>query len=57
MEKLGAAVADFEALPFDGEAASRFGTLVSLTLAADRTSARGIRCLSHEGGWVERRLC
>jgi toxin FitB len=35
MEKLGAAVADFEPLPFDGEAASRFGTLVSLTLAAD----------------------
>jgi toxin FitB len=36
MEKLGAAVADFEPLAFDGEAASRFGTLVSLTLATDR---------------------
>lgn len=36
MEKLGAAVADFDPLPFDGEAASRFGTLVALTIAADR---------------------
>ncbi|WP_324783344.1 type II toxin-antitoxin system VapC family toxin [Streptomyces sp. H51] len=36
MEKLGAAVADFEPLPFDGDAASRYGTLVALTLAADR---------------------
>lgn len=36
MEKLGSAVADFDPLPFDGDAASRYGTLVSLTLAADR---------------------
>ena len=36
MEKLGAAVADFEPLPFDGEAAARYGSLVSLTLAAGR---------------------
>ncbi|MCX5421578.1 type II toxin-antitoxin system VapC family toxin [Streptomyces sp. NBC_00078] len=36
MEKLGAAVADFEALPFDGDAAARYGTLVALTIAADR---------------------
>ncbi|THA24771.1 type II toxin-antitoxin system VapC family toxin [Streptomyces sp. RKND-216] len=36
MEKLGAAVADFDPLPFDGDAASRYGSLVSLTLAADR---------------------
>jgi predicted nucleic acid-binding protein len=35
-EKLGAAVADFDPLPFDGEAAARYGTLVSLTLAARR---------------------
>ena len=26
-EKLGAAIADFDALPFDGEAAARYGTL------------------------------
>lgn len=36
MEKLGAAVAEFDPLPFDGEAAARYGTLVSLTLAARR---------------------
>lgn len=36
MEKLGAAVADFEPLPFDGEAAARYGSLVSLVLAAGR---------------------
>jgi toxin FitB len=36
MEKLGAAVADFDPLPFDGDAAARYGTLVSLTLAARR---------------------
>jgi|SRR5215470_5838381 len=35
-EKLGAAIADFEPLPFDGQAAARYGTLVSLTLAANR---------------------
>ncbi|MDP9861636.1 MULTISPECIES: type II toxin-antitoxin system VapC family toxin [Streptosporangium] len=36
MEKLGAAVTDFEPLPFDGDAAARYGTLVALTIAADR---------------------
>jgi toxin FitB len=36
MEKLGAAVADFDPLPFDGEAAARYGTLVALTIAANR---------------------
>ncbi|GAA2487691.1 hypothetical protein GCM10010406_24810 [Streptomyces thermolineatus] len=36
MEKLGAAVADFDPLPFDGEAAARYGTLVTLVLAAQR---------------------
>ncbi|WP_311765291.1 type II toxin-antitoxin system VapC family toxin [Streptomyces zingiberis] len=36
MERLGAAVADFDPLPFDGDAATRYGTLVSLTLAAER---------------------
>jgi toxin FitB len=35
-EVLGAAVADFEPLPFDGDAAARYGTLVALTLAAGR---------------------
>ncbi len=35
-EKLGAAVADFDPLPFDGDAAARYGTLVALTIAADR---------------------
>lgn len=35
-EKLGAAIADFDALPFDGDAAARYGTLVALTIAADR---------------------
>lgn len=34
MEKLGAAVADFEPLPFDADAAARYGTLVALVLAA-----------------------
>ncbi|MEU6143193.1 type II toxin-antitoxin system VapC family toxin [Streptomyces sp. NPDC047081] len=38
MEKLGAAVADFDPLPFDAEAAARYGTLVALTIAADRDS-------------------
>ncbi|MGH3518515.1 MAG: type II toxin-antitoxin system VapC family toxin [Haloechinothrix sp.] len=37
MEKLGAAVADFDPLPFDREAAARYGTLVTLTLAARRS--------------------
>ncbi|MEU2824429.1 MULTISPECIES: twitching motility protein PilT [Streptomyces] len=36
MEKLGAAVADFESLPFDADAAARYGTLVTLVLAARR---------------------
>ncbi|MYS20819.1 hypothetical protein GA0115240_123627 [Streptomyces sp. DvalAA-14] len=36
MEKLGAAVADFDALPFDDDAAARYGTLVTLTIAARR---------------------
>jgi toxin FitB len=36
MEKLGAAIADFDPLPFDGTAAARYGTLVSLTLGARR---------------------
>jgi predicted nucleic acid-binding protein len=35
-EKLQSAVVDFAPLPFDGEAAARYGTLVALTLAADR---------------------
>ena len=35
-EKLGAAVADFKCLPFDGEAAARYGTLVGLAIAAGR---------------------
>jgi predicted nucleic acid-binding protein len=36
MEKLGAAVADFDPLPFDGDAAARYGTLVALAIAAGR---------------------
>ncbi|MDX6346443.1 MAG: toxin FitB [Streptomyces sp.] len=36
MEKLGAAVADFEPLPFDGDAAARYGTLVALAITAER---------------------
>lgn len=36
IEKLGAAVADFDPLPFDGDAAARYGTLVALTIAAQR---------------------
>ena len=35
-EKLGAAIVDFAALPFDGDAAARYGTLVALVLAANR---------------------
>lgn len=35
-ELLGAAIVDFEPLPFDAEAAARFGTLVALTVAARR---------------------
>lgn len=40
MEKLGAAVADFDPLPFDGDAAARYGTLVSLTVAVRRRGPR-----------------
>lgn len=36
MEKLGAAVADFDPLPFDGDATARYGTLVTLAIAAGR---------------------
>ncbi|MDX8035578.1 type II toxin-antitoxin system VapC family toxin [Lentzea sp. BCCO 10_0856] len=35
-EKLGAAIVDFEPLPFDGQAAARYGTLVALTMAANQ---------------------
>jgi predicted nucleic acid-binding protein len=35
-EILGAAIVDFDPLPFDADAATRYGTLVALTLAADR---------------------
>jgi toxin FitB len=33
---LGAAIVDFDPLPFDGEAAARYGTLVALTIEARR---------------------
>lgn len=35
-EVLGAAVVEFDPLPFDGEAATRYGTLVALTIEARR---------------------
>lgn len=35
-EKLGAAIVDFAPLPFDGDAAARYGTLVALVLAGKR---------------------
>ncbi|SDX23580.1 hypothetical protein SAMN05421504_102761 [Amycolatopsis xylanica] len=35
-EQLGAAMVDFVPLPLDAAAAARYGTLVSLVLAADR---------------------
>lgn len=35
-EVLGAAVSDFDPLPFDGEAAARYGTLVALVISAGR---------------------
>jgi len=35
-EKLGAAIVEFEPLPFDGPAAARYGTLVALTVEASR---------------------
>jgi prevent-host-death family protein len=34
--KLGAAIADFTPLPFDGEAATRYGTFVAMVLAVER---------------------
>jgi toxin FitB len=36
-EKLGAAIVEFDPLPFDARAAARYGTLVALTIAADRS--------------------
>ncbi|HVW41551.1 MAG TPA: type II toxin-antitoxin system VapC family toxin [Amycolatopsis sp.] len=35
-EELGFALVSFDALPFDGKAAARYGSMVSLTLAAGR---------------------
>jgi toxin FitB len=35
-EKLGAAIVEFEPLPFDGPAAARYGTLVALTIERKR---------------------
>jgi len=35
-EKLGAAIVDFEPLPYDGDAAARYGTLAALVLEANR---------------------
>lgn len=35
-ELLGAAIVDFDPLPFDGGAATRYGTLVALTIEARR---------------------
>ncbi|WP_406269504.1 type II toxin-antitoxin system VapC family toxin [Nocardia sp. NBC_00881] len=35
-EQLGAAIVEFDPLPFDEDAATRYGTLVALTLAAKR---------------------
>ncbi|MGW4482368.1 type II toxin-antitoxin system VapC family toxin [Amycolatopsis sp. NPDC004368] len=37
-EEVGAAIVDFVPLPFDAEAAARYGSLVALTLAAKRDS-------------------
>lgn len=36
MERLTAAVNDFTPLPFDGDAAARYGTLVALTVSVSR---------------------
>ncbi|MDN5931919.1 MAG: type II toxin-antitoxin system VapC family toxin [Pseudonocardia sp.] len=36
-EQLGAAILDFVPLPFDGDAAARYGSLVALTVAAGRS--------------------
>ncbi|MEU2255884.1 type II toxin-antitoxin system VapC family toxin [Nocardia xishanensis] len=35
-EQLGAAIVDFDPLPFDEDAATRYGTLVALIIAANR---------------------
>ncbi|RSD20359.1 type II toxin-antitoxin system VapC family toxin [Amycolatopsis eburnea] len=35
-EKLGAAITDFSPLPFDGDAATRYGTFVAMVLATGR---------------------
>jgi toxin FitB len=35
-EMLGAAIVEFEPLPFDGQAAARYGSLVALTIQANR---------------------
>ena len=35
-EKLGAAIVEFEPVPFDGPAAARYGSLVALTVEANR---------------------
>ncbi|WP_378736555.1 hypothetical protein [Nocardia brasiliensis] len=35
-EQLGIAIVEFDPLPFDEDAATRYGTLVALTLAAKR---------------------
>jgi toxin FitB len=35
-EKLGAAIVEFEPLPFDGPAAARYGTLVALAMQVNR---------------------
>jgi predicted nucleic acid-binding protein len=35
-EKLGAAIVEFEPLPFDGSAAARYATLVALTVEVNR---------------------
>jgi toxin FitB len=35
-ERLAAAITAFEPLPFDGDAATRFGSLVAMTIAAGR---------------------
>ncbi|MBO3734636.1 hypothetical protein J5V16_17555 [Glycomyces sp. NEAU-S30] len=37
MKKLNAAIADFEPLAFDSEAASRYGTLAALTVEQGRS--------------------
>jgi predicted nucleic acid-binding protein len=60
-EMLGATIVDFDPLPFDAEAATRYGTLVALTLEAKRdpkprrldlmiatiASARGLPLYTH----------